>query len=76
MTPRGQSASSHLRKKSLANLEPEYGCDENGCQHANPNFFQHTTESNYMVPKNRENRELGGKKNMPALCMDCGGPVN
>ena len=76
VTPRGQSASSRLRKKSLANLEPEYGCDENGCQHANPNFFQRTTESSYLAPKEREKRELRGKKNISTLCMDCRGPVN
>ena len=54
VTPRGQSASSRLRNERLANLETEYEYDENHCKHANPNFFQRTTESDYLDPKYRK----------------------
>ena len=76
VTPRGQSASSRLRKKSLANLEPEYEYDENGCQHANTNFFSAQLKVIIWPPTIGKKGKKGGKKNMLALCMDCGGPVN
>ena len=65
-------ASKRLAKENMkTKTMKQFPVDVNGCQHDNPDFWQHYDHKHYICPLIRANRVETGKKVISMQCIDC-----